>query len=95
MQIRTSQPFSAAMAVMRSMRYGSVCGMAFDATITSWSMLATAGREKTLRRGSMASTMPSVPDTVISTRSPTSGETPSLRKRPRARQVTIPSPVST
>ena len=82
----TSQPFNAAMEAMRSMRYGSVTGMAADAKITSWSMLAAAGREKTLRRSSMASTKPSPPPSSrTSTRSPTRGLTPSLRNLPRAR----------
>ena len=33
-----------AMAATRSMRNGSVTGMAWEAMMTSWSMLATAGR---------------------------------------------------
>ena len=39
----TLHPFSAAMAATRSMRNGSVLGMAPEAMTTSWSMLAAAG----------------------------------------------------
>ena len=39
----------------RSIRNGSVTGMAAEATTTSWSTLATAGRSKAVRRGSIYS----------------------------------------
>ena len=84
------------MAKMRSIRNGSVSGMAQEASTTSRSMFATAGRRKELRRGKIASTVPfPFASTVISTKSPTSGVTPSLRKRPRARHSTTPSGVWT
>ena len=38
--------------MIRSSRKGSLTGMALEAMITIWSMLATAGRWKALRRGS-------------------------------------------
>ena len=92
----TSQPFNAAMEAMRSMRYGSVTGRAAEAMITSWSMLATAGRAKAFFRGQMRSTNPSpLPSSRTSTRSPTRGETPSFRNFPLARQVSTSLPVST
>ena len=82
----TWQPFSAAMAAMRSMRYGSVTGMAALAMMTSWSMLAAEGRRNTFFRGSTASTKPSPPPSSRTcTQSPTSGLSPSRRNLPRAR----------
>ena len=82
----TRQSFRAAMALMRSMRYGSVTGRAAEAMITSWSMLAAAGRSKALRRGSTASTKPSPPPSSRTwTQSPTRGDNPSRRNLPRAR----------
>ena len=92
----TSQPFRAAMAAMRSMRYGSVTGTAADASITSWSMLAAAGRENTFRRVSTASTKPSPPPSSRTcTQSPTSGLSPSFRNFPRARHWSVSLPVFT
>ena len=92
----TSQDLRAAMAATRSMRNGSVLGMAPEAMTTSWSMLATAGRENAFFRGRMASTKPSpFPSSRTSTRSPTRGEMPSFRNLPRARQVSTSLPVST
>jgi len=88
MQMSTSQPLSAAMAVMRSTKYGSVFGIACEQTMTIWSMLATLGRSKLFRRGRISSMRPSPPGTSQnSTSSPTSGEIPSLRNLPRALQV--------
>ena len=49
-----------------------------------------------IRRGRMVSTTPSpFPSSRTSTRSPTRGETPSLRNLPRARQVRTAAPVFT
>ena len=92
----TAQSFSAAMEATRSIRKGSVLGMAAEAMTTSWSMLATAGREKTFLRGRTFSTKPSPPPSSrSSTRSPTRGEIPSLRNFPLARQARMVPPMST
>ena len=88
-------PCLAAMTVIRSIRKGSVTGMAAEAKITRASTLATAGRTKALRRGAMVSTVPSDPDRVIVTQSPTSGDWPVFRNSPLARQVMRPSAVWT
>ena len=84
------------MATTRSMRKGSVIGMAPEATTTNKSMLATAGRWNSFFRGSTTSTVPEPSArAVTSTRSPTRGFTFSWRNFPLARQVTVPPPQST
>ena len=83
------------MASTRSIRNGSVTGIAHDASTTSTSMFATAGRMNSFRRGKTASTVPFAPCREISTKSPTSGETFSRRIFPRARHSTTPSAVCT
>ena len=92
-----SQSRPSAMDTTRSMRKGSVTGMAPEATTTSWSMLATAGRWNSFFRGRMASRMPLSPSRgVNSTRSPTRGLTFWWRNLPRPRQaVSLPEPSST
>ena len=69
-----SQPFPSAREMIRSKRNGSLTGMAPEAMITIWSMLATAGRWKALRRGRISVREP-VPSLwrVMTTRSPTRG----------------------
>ncbi len=95
-QTTTPQSFRAAMADTRSMRNGSVTGTAREATATSWSTLAAAGRSKALRLGSISQTMPSPsPVSFTSTQSPTRGLRPSWRNFPRARQVTVRPSTST
>ena len=92
----TSQPFRAAMAAMRSMRKGSVLGVAAEPITTNWSIFATAGRSKAFFRGRIDSTNPSpFPSSRTVTRSPTRGDRPSFRNFPRARQVSTSAPVST
>ena len=84
------------MAETLSMRKGSVTGSAREATTTSWSTLATAGRSKAVRRGRISHTMPSSgPVSWISTQSPTRGLRPSCRNFPRPRQVMVLPSVST
>ena len=91
-----SAPAFTAMAVMRSMRNGSVTGMARDATITIRSIFATGGREKAFFLGKTASITPSSEDrAVYSARSPTRGLSPVCLNLPRARQRTVLPPSST
>lgn len=74
-----------AKAVTRSIRKGSVTGFTSEATAMSTSIFATAGRMKKFFRGSSLSTRPlPLASSEISTLSPTSGDEPSSRKRPRA-----------
>ena len=78
------------------MRNGSVSGSETEATATIASILATAGRMNMFRRGNISSTRPRPwASRLTLTRSPTSGEEPSRRKRPRALHSTVPSPVCT
>ena len=67
-------PLLSAREMIRSSRKGSLTGMAPEAMITIWSMLATAGRWKALRRGSTSVREP-VPSgwRAMTTRSPTRG----------------------
>ena len=91
-----SQWFPSAMAMTRSMRKGSVTGMAWEATITNWSMLATAGRWNWFLRGRMASMAPwPLSRGVNSTRSPTRGVTLAWRSFPLPRQAVRDAPSST
>ena len=84
------------MALTRSIRYGSVTGMAAEAKITSWSMFAAAGRKKTFFRSRIFSTMPSpLSSSSTSTQSPTRGLIPARRNFPRARQVRSTPPTLT
>ena len=96
MQMTLSQPLPSAMAATRSMRNGSVTGMAWEAMMTSWSMLATAGRWNWFFRGRTASRAPCPSERgVNSTRSPTSGVTLAWRSFPRPRQAVTVWPSST
>ena len=78
------------------MRKGSVMGLTLAATKTSASRLATAGRTNQLRLGSTRSMRPEPSFSRLqSTRSPTRGEVPSSRKRPRALHTRGPWAVCT
>ena len=96
MQMSTSQPMCSAKAVTLSMRKGSVTGFTSEATAISRSIFATAGRMKKFFLGSSLSTRPfPLASSDISTLSPTSGDEPSSRKRPRALHSTVPLSVLT
>ena len=96
MQIISWQPASAAMTDTLSIRNGSVTGFTLAATKISASTLATAGRINQLRLSYTLSIRPlPCPSGAHRTLSPTSGEVPSSRKRPRALHSSRPSAVLT
>jgi hypothetical protein len=69
--------------------------MAQEASSTSRSTFATAGRIKLFLRGRISSTVPFPFCREMVTKSPTIGVMFSRRKRPRARHSTSPPSVST